>query len=133
MRGLARGTRFDEAVTSEESAARDRLLGQRARAVSWLATEQARFAELLDDSYVNTDEEHDIEGASLQFERETLRATLREAEARVGEIDAALARVDAGTYGVCEVCGAPIPPERLEARPAAATCVRCASARGRRR
>ncbi|WP_433030613.1 TraR/DksA C4-type zinc finger protein [Actinomycetospora sp. CA-053990] len=31
----------------------------------------------------------------------------------------------AGTYGVCERCGRPIAPERLEARPAARTCVTC--------
>ena len=43
------------------------------------------------------------------------------------EIDAALERVDAGTYGVCAVCGAPIPDGRLEVRPTAATCVGCAT------
>ncbi|MGY1805780.1 TraR/DksA family transcriptional regulator [Blastococcus sp. SYSU D00669] len=44
----------------------------------------------------------------------------------VEEIDAALARIAAGTYGVCTGCGGTIPAERLEFRPHAATCVACA-------
>ena len=39
------------------------------------------------------------------------------------EIDATLARIADGTYGRCEVCGEPIAAGRLEARPAARTCV----------
>lgn len=50
-------------------------------------------------------------------------------------VDAALARMDAGVYGICVTCGKPVAPERLEALPAAANCIECqkkASA-GRRR
>jgi RNA polymerase-binding transcription factor DksA len=43
----------------------------------------------------------------------------------IGEIDAALARLDAGTYGRCVSCGAEIPEERLELRPFAGRCVAC--------
>jgi DnaK suppressor protein len=45
--------------------------------------------------------------------------------ARIDEIDAALDRIAAGTYGRCLSCGAAIPPERLEFRPHAGTCVSC--------
>ena len=48
---------------------------------------------------------------------------------RVQEIDAALERIDAGTYGTCVQCGAAIPAERLEFRPYAACCVSCQQAR----
>jgi RNA polymerase-binding transcription factor DksA len=41
------------------------------------------------------------------------------------EIDAALARLEAGTYGQCVSCGTGIPVERLEFRPFAAACVTC--------
>ena len=41
------------------------------------------------------------------------------------QIEAALQRLDAGTYGVCERCGQPIPPRRLEALPYATLCVAC--------
>ena len=40
-------------------------------------------------------------------------------------IDAALQRIEAGTYGKCVNCGAPIPEERLEAMPWATLCIDC--------
>jgi DnaK suppressor protein len=43
------------------------------------------------------------------------------------QIDAALERIDSGSYGQCETCGVKIPKSRLEAIPHAAQCVRCAS------
>ena len=47
----------------------------------------------------------------------------------LGEIDAALARIEAGSYGRCTGCQAQIPEERLELRPFARTCVACTPAR----
>jgi DnaK suppressor protein len=47
----------------------------------------------------------------------------------LADVERALAKVDEGTYGVCDRCGAPISPERLEARPWTALCVTCASDR----
>ena len=44
----------------------------------------------------------------------------------IGDIDAALARITAGSYGTCVSCGAAIPLPRLEVRPFAAACVACA-------
>lgn len=74
----------------------------------------------------NLDDEHDPEGATIAFEREQL-ATLREqTQRRLVDLDDALARVDAGTYGRCETCGRPIGEARLEALPATRLCVRCA-------
>ena len=46
----------------------------------------------------------------------------------ISEIDAALARIDAGTYGSCVQCGGAIPEERLELRPFAGRCVTCTQA-----
>ena len=43
----------------------------------------------------------------------------------IEEIDAALARIEGGTYGRCTGCDASIPEERLELRPFARTCVAC--------
>ncbi|WP_100501980.1 TraR/DksA family transcriptional regulator [Geodermatophilus chilensis] len=48
---------------------------------------------------------------------------------RIEEIDAALERIAAGTYGVCTYCGSAIPTERLELRPFAVGCVSCQQAR----
>ena len=75
----------------------------------------------------NADDEHDPEGATIAFERSQIGSLVRQVEHHLAEVDAAIARLDAGTYGVCERCGSPIGAERLEALPAARTCIRCAS------
>ena len=76
----------------------------------------------------NADDEHDPEGATIAWERQHVAALLAQARDHLTAIDSALARLDAGTYGYCERCGQPIPPERLAARPTATRCVTCASA-----
>lgn len=47
-------------------------------------------------------------------------------KAEIEAIDRALGRIANGDYGRCEVCGSSIPLSRLEALPAATTCLRCA-------
>ncbi|MGY1752433.1 TraR/DksA family transcriptional regulator [Blastococcus sp. SYSU D01042] len=47
----------------------------------------------------------------------------------ISEIDAALERIAAGTYGTCAHCSASIPEERLELRPRTSTCVACTDRR----
>src|SRR5579864_568044 len=110
--------------------AREVLAAERARA---LEREAAGLAEAA--SSAGTDDEHDPEGATLAFERQHAAALLEAAREQVAAVEAALRRLDEGRYGVCERCGQPIGAERLAARPAAGTCVRCAaaSARGARR
>jgi DnaK suppressor protein len=53
-------------------------------------------------------------------EAERLAAELRDA---LDEVDAALARLRDGTYGICQACGKPIGAARLEAMPAARFCI----------
>ncbi len=61
--------------------------------------------------------------ATATFDRE-MASTLEENSTHVlAEIDAALARIDDGTYGVCVKCGKPIAEERLEALPWATLCI----------
>lgn len=59
---------------------------------------------------------------------EVTSALEAEATAEIAAIDAALARMDAGRFGICVDCGEPIAPARLEAAPAAVRCTRCAEA-----
>ena len=61
--------------------------------------------------------------ASETFEREKDMAILEQLERDLAEIEAALQRLDEGTYGIDEVTGEPIAPERLEAYPIARTNV----------
>jgi RNA polymerase-binding transcription factor len=74
----------------------------------------------------NADDEHDPEGATIAFERSQVGALVRSARQHLDEVAAARRRLAAGTYGVCERCGATIAAARLAARPVARTCVGCA-------
>jgi RNA polymerase-binding protein DksA len=76
----------------------------------------------------NADDEHDPEGATIAFERSQLDALANQARDHLSEIDAAISRIEKGTYGVCERCGQPISDARLRARPVARACITCASA-----
>ena len=73
-----------------------------------------------------TDDEHDPEGPTLAFERSQSSAMLAQAQQHLVEIDQALLRMDEGTYGLCINCGDSIAIGRLEARPQAPLCIRCA-------
>ena len=75
----------------------------------------------------NADDEHDPEGATIAFERSQIGALTEQVRHHLTEIDAAVARLEAGTYGSCGRCGLPIGEARLEALPAARTCITCAS------
>ncbi len=56
--------------------------------------------------------------------RERNLAVGSDLQTELDDVEQALTRIAAGTYGKCEVCGEPINPERLEARPAATYCIR---------
>ncbi len=71
------------------------------------------------------DEEHDPEGFALTFEWQQAEGSRAEHRAELAELAAAEARVASGTYGVCAVCGQPIPHGQLELRPARTVCVAC--------
>jgi DnaK suppressor protein len=62
---------------------------------------------------------------------DVLTARAESLQRTLDDIRAALARVDAGTYGRCTCCGDAIPAARLELRPYAAMCVPCAGGAGR--
>ena len=79
------------------------------------------------------DEDGFGEGDTLNVERDRLLRVASEARAKVAEIDAALERVEAGTYGRCEACGKAIPHARLEVVPEATLCVGCKTGASLRR
>lgn len=73
----------------------------------------------------NDDDEHDPDGSPLSGEWSRLESNRRATEAGLADVDRALADIEAGRYGICTDCGRPIAAGRLEARPAARTCVDC--------
>lgn len=103
------------------------MVAERERAAERLAALQRNFEEFVEGAeYVNTDDEHDPEGATIAFERAQVISLRDEASAQIEAIDRALGELDAGTYGRCSVCGGPIGVERLLALPGVDTCVGCA-------
>lgn len=66
------------------------------------------------------------DGTTEAVERITSTATARSIFASIEGIDSALAKIEAGSYGVCERCGEEIPVARLEALPASSLCIECA-------
>ncbi|GAA1721351.1 TraR/DksA C4-type zinc finger protein [Isoptericola hypogeus] len=106
------------------SDAETRLRARLAEVEARLAAQRNAVAGIVDAARdANVDDEHDPEGATLAWERQQAAALAAEAGRERDELLAALDRVADGTYGVCEVCGRPIPEARLEARPAATRCV----------
>ena len=109
--------------------ARELLEAERQQALRRLADLTGDFNEVVAASRdSNADDEHDPEGATIAFERSQVAALVRQVEGHLAEVEAAIQRLVAGTYGICERCGQPIAQARLEARPTARTCISCASA-----
>jgi RNA polymerase-binding protein DksA len=65
------------------------------------------------------------EEATESFEFEKRLALERQVRANLAEIEHALEKIKNGTYGLCDVCGQPIPPDRLDAVPFANVCLTC--------
>lgn len=62
-------------------------------------------------------------------ERTEVLGLVENLKGALNSVDKALVQIDNGTYGFCDSCGKPIPPERLEARPSSVLCVECKSKR----
>jgi DnaK suppressor protein len=87
---------------------------------------QSRVAQIEDD--ICAPEDADLsEQAVLDADDEQLEALDEAGLAEIDAIQATLARIEHGTYGVCTKCGVAIDPARLEAMPTAALCIECAT------
>lgn len=69
--------------------------------------------------------DHQADDATEVFEREKELGLEQSLQAHLHQVNHALARIEAGSYGTCETCGKPISPERLDAMPEATQCIDC--------
>lgn len=92
------------------------------------AIESTRAARSLDFA----DDEHDPDGSLASLDQARDSALLERTEQTLADLAAAQGRLEAGSYGVCEVCGREIAPERLLARPETRDCITCAERRSSR-
>ena len=116
----------DDGRATSDAALHARLGEVRAQIVQQRAALRRNFDGIVEASLlVNTDDEHDPEGATIAFERAQVSALSNQAQVDLVAIDDALDRLERGTYGRCEVCDLPIGEERLEAIPSATRCIAC--------
>lgn len=113
------------------TAARALITARREHVAARLADAERRLTEVRGVRGEWTDEEHDPEGFALTFEWQQAEGSRAEHRAELRELDDAEARVTAGAFGICEVCGQAIPLEQLKRRPARRICVACTDRRAR--
>jgi RNA polymerase-binding transcription factor DksA len=109
----------------DDGDARERLEAERARVEGLIEGLRSELgtSETEDISELSVYDQHPADTATETFEREKDLSILEQLENELAELQAALERVDAGTYGIDERNGEPIDPARLEAFPAARTNV----------
>jgi RNA polymerase-binding protein DksA len=107
---------------------RQKLLDERQRvadAIAYLHEENPGTIEDETEEIVGSVDNHLADTASVTVDREIDYTLEENSEHVLAEIDAALGRIEKGTYGVCTNCGRPIEPERLEFLPYATLCIDC--------
>jgi RNA polymerase-binding transcription factor DksA len=109
----------------DEQAARQKLDEERDRLQSMVTELQTETRQDDDDPVGEPSSSDQTRGGSGSetFEREKDLSILESLETELAEVEAALHRLDEGTYGIDEVTGARIDPARLDARPEARTNV----------
>jgi DnaK suppressor protein len=103
---------------------RERLLQERTQLLQRIAEQRGGLvsrADMAADHFDNSFQSR----AQIRTERQTEFAINEHETAELGDIDAALERIDAGTYGQCTDCGVTIPSARLSAYPTAKRCIVC--------
>lgn len=104
--------------------ARERLHAERNRVEGLMESVRSGLGDGEDEvSELSDYDQHPADTGSETFEREKDLSILEQLEGELAEIQAALRRIDEGTYGIDEVTGETIPVERLEAVPTARTNV----------
>lgn len=101
----------------DQTAQRKRLEAERQRIL-------AELQGLREAVRVEVDTDPD-EGDPDLHEREKNLSLIAALESELASVETALRAMQRGSYGICERCGEPIPPERLEVRPEATLCVKC--------
>lgn len=110
----------------DEAKVRERLLAERDRLRHdiYELTEGERAVQpvdpLLDAGGLKSEQADD---ADMVFEAERNQAVANNAQVLLAQVQAALDRLDNGTYGKCVICGKEINPKRLEALPWATLCI----------
>jgi len=99
----------------------------RERTLTELARLREQLQEEIEPASATDDDSADV--AADIYERGKILSLIQNLEGKLHAIDHAIELAQEGRYGICEKCGAVIPPERLEIMPETTLCVKCASER----
>jgi RNA polymerase-binding protein DksA len=113
---------------------RQKLLEERQRvveAISYLHEENPGSIEDETDEVVGSVDNHLADTATVTVDREIDYTLEENSEHVLREIDAALKRIEDGTFGACQTCRKPIESERLDLLPYATQCIDCKRRAGR--
>lgn len=116
-----------EQVELNMDAIKARLLDDRSRLMRDLEIKEHQVAEDGDelDAERGGVGNHMADDANQTSEQETMLTLESNIRRQLDQVNAALARIESGTYGICSNCGKRISPARLEARPASTLCIDC--------
>ena len=133
--GPASALAFSDGETEWSAAELDEVLGdlhgQRERIVHMMELQEVELNGLMRDSGDGAGHDQADVGAT-SFERDHELILMNQEREMLAQIDRALARIDDGTYGVCESCGEPIGKMRVMAFPRATLCLSCKQREERR-
>jgi len=111
----------------ERNAWRDKLVAERDRIRAELDSFKESTSSTARESSgdLSSYSSHMADQGTDTMEREKMFLLASQLRKRLEEVSEAMLRLEAGSFGSCQVCGQPIPPRRLERVPTARTCVRC--------
>lgn len=109
---------------AELNAVKKELQAEHERLEAELAATESDIAELVSDSGDGAGDDV-ADAGSKTFEREQEMSIADNARDLMDQIEKALAKIDDGSYGICESCGGPIVKARMRAFPRATLCIKC--------
>jgi DnaK suppressor protein len=117
----------DEEVTLDLGEQKKRLLKHKAQLLHDMEMKERQIAENGDDLVPERGGvgNHMADDANETAEQETMLTLQNKIQHELEQVNQALARMEAGTYGICANCGKAINPARLEARPFSLYCIDC--------
>ena len=121
-------------MTTDTDRFRTELQQQRDRLQSTIAHHDIGNSSLTEETgelMSSSSDNHLADTASETYERELDEGLEEDAQDQLRQVEDALQRIEAGTYGTCSVCGKEIPVERLEAVPWTTLCIDDARKQGR--
>jgi DnaK suppressor protein len=117
----------NDVVSIDMDEIKKRLLEQRAQMTRDVEMKERQMVESGDDLVPERGgvSNHMADDANDTAEQETQLTLQGSVQRELDQINVALSRIEAGTYGTCANCGKPINPARLEARPSSIYCIDC--------